>query len=84
MYTPRLLNIGLPASGITQYHPDIGIERNHLSIDLCTKEVFFQRTEYIYYNPVAVGLCTFIEEYKYSSAKFYEIGMYDPISDLDF
>ena len=24
-----------------------------------------------HYNPVAAGLCTYAEEYKYSSAKFY-------------
>jgi len=28
--------------------------------------------EYIHYNSVATGLCNLPEEYKYSSAKFYE------------
>ncbi len=49
-------------------------ERNPLSIDLFTKEVFIQKMEYIHYNPVAAGLCTYAEDYKYSSAKFYESG----------
>ncbi len=31
--------------------------------------------EYIHYNPVAAGLCAYPEEYKYSSAKFYETGV---------
>lgn len=47
-------------------------ERNPLSIDLWTKEVFIQKMEYIHYNSVAAGLCNLPEEYKYSSAKFYE------------
>lgn len=49
-------------------------ERNPLSIDLWTKEVFIQKMEYIHNNPVAAGLCGNAEEYKYSSAKFYESG----------
>ena len=47
-------------------------ERNPLSIDLWTKEVFIQKMEYIHCNPVTAGLCTYPEDYKYSSAKFYE------------
>ncbi len=50
-------------------------ERNPLSVDLWTKEVFIQKLEYVHYNPVAAGLCTYPEEYKYSSAKFYEAGV---------
>ncbi len=49
-------------------------ERNPLSIDLWTKEVFIQKMEYIHYNPVVAGLCVYPEDYKYSSAKFYETG----------
>ena len=49
-------------------------ERNPLSIDLWTKEVFIQKMEYIHYNPVAAGLCAYPEDYKYSSAKFYATG----------
>ena len=50
-------------------------ERNPLSIDLWTKEVFIQKMEYIHCNRVAAGVCTYPEEYKYSSAKFYETGV---------
>ena len=49
-------------------------ERNPLSIDLWTKEVFIQKMEYIHYNPVTAGLCSYPEEYNYSSAKFYDEG----------
>ena len=30
--------------------------------------------EYIHNNPVVAGLCVNAEDYKYSSAKFYETG----------
>ncbi|MEO6455325.1 MAG: hypothetical protein ABIN97_14690 [Ginsengibacter sp.] len=50
-------------------------ERNPLCIDLLTKAMFIQKMEYIHYNPVEGGLCAYPEEYKYSSAKFYETGM---------
>ncbi len=50
-------------------------ERNPLTIDLLTKEMFMQKMEYIHYNPVAAGLCVYPEDYKYSSAKFYETGV---------
>ena len=46
-------------------------ERNPLSIDLWTKEVFMQKMEYIHYNAVEAGICNLPEEYKYSSASFY-------------
>ena len=35
---------------------------------------FIQKMEYIYNNPVIAGLCTYPEQYKYSSAKFYFTG----------
>ncbi len=50
-------------------------ERNPLSIALWAKEVYLQKMEYIHYSPVAAGLCNLPEEYKYSSAKFYETGV---------
>ena len=50
-------------------------KRNPLSIDLWTKEVFMQKMEYIHYNPVLARLRDYPEDYKYSSAKFYENGM---------
>jgi putative transposase len=50
-------------------------ERNSLSVDLFTESVFLQKFEYIHYNPVKAGLCRLPEQYKYSSAKFYETGV---------
>jgi putative transposase len=50
-------------------------ERNSLGIDLYTPEVFRQKIDYIHYNPVKAGLCILPDEYKYSSAKFYENGI---------
>ena len=52
-------------------------ERNPLSIELYTEEIFYQKLEYIHMNPVKAGLCLLPEEYKYSSAKFYEQGIND-------
>ena len=49
-------------------------KRNALSIDLISKEMYFQKFDYTHYNAVSAGLCTVPEEYKYSSAKFYETG----------
>jgi len=49
-------------------------QRNPLSIDLWTKEIFIQKLEYIHNNPITAGLCIYPEQYKYSSAKFYEKG----------
>ncbi len=60
---------------LVQKTENIKWERNPLSIDLLTKEMFIQKMEYIHYNPVAAGLCAYPEEYKYSSAKFYETGV---------
>ncbi len=42
--------------------------------------VFIQKLAYIHNNPVVAGLCQFPEEYKYSSAAFYEKG----IGEWDF
>ena len=47
-------------------------ERNPLSIDLFSHEVYMQKLDYIHNNPVAAGLCLLAEEYYYSSARFYE------------
>ena len=52
-------------------------ERNSLGIELFTDKVFYQKLEYIHYNPVEAGLCKLPEEYYYSSAKFYEYGIDD-------
>ena len=50
-------------------------ERNALSVELRTDSVFRQKLDYIHWNPVRAGLCTLPEEYKYSSALFYETGV---------
>jgi putative transposase len=53
-------------------------ERNSLSIDLWNPEVFIQKLDYIHNNPLQDKwqLAMYPEEYKYSSARFYE-------SDID-
>jgi putative transposase len=52
-------------------------ERNSLSIDLWTQTVFEQKLEYIHNNPVQDKwqLAKYPEDYKYSSANFYETGI---------
>jgi putative transposase len=50
-------------------------ERNALSIELRTEKVYNQKLDYIHRNPVNAGLCKSPEEYKYSSALFYETGI---------
>ena len=47
-------------------------ERNSLGVPLWTPKVFEQKLDYIHNNPVKAGLCKFPEDYRYSSARFYE------------
>ena len=49
-------------------------KRNPLSIDLISEKMYFQKFDYTHYNAVTAGLCAVPEDYKYSSAKFYETG----------
>lgn len=51
-------------------------QRNSLSIDLWTHDVFMQKMDYIHNNPLQEKwrLAEFPEDYKYSSAKFYYSG----------
>ena len=49
-------------------------KREPLSIELFTQGVFFQKMEYIHWNPVKADLCAYPEEYQYSSARFYHDG----------
>ena len=35
------------------------------------RRVFIQKLEYIHNNPIRAGLCKEAEDYKYSSARFY-------------
>jgi hypothetical protein len=52
-------------------------ERNSLSIDLWTPDVFMQKFDYIHNNPLQDKwqLANLPEDYRYSSAKFYETGI---------
>jgi REP element-mobilizing transposase RayT len=52
-------------------------ERNPLSIDLRSPAVFMQKFDYVHNNPLQDKwkLAEFPEDYKYSSARFYESGM---------
>lgn len=50
-------------------------KRKPLSIELSSDKVFFQKFDYIHYNPVNAGLCSYPEEYHYSSAFYYEKGI---------
>jgi REP element-mobilizing transposase RayT len=51
-------------------------ERNSLSIDLWSHNVFIQKLDYTHDNPIQDKwqLVQYPEDYKYSSAKFYETG----------
>jgi hypothetical protein len=51
-------------------------ERNSLSIDLFTEEIFLQKLNYIHNNPMQPkwNLATLPEDYYYSSACFYATG----------
>ena len=33
--------------------------------------IFWQKIDYILYNPVEAGVCNYSEDYNYSSARFY-------------
>ena len=50
-------------------------KREPLSIELFTEKAFLQKLDYIHQNPVTAGLENDAEDYKYSSAKFYLIGL---------
>jgi REP element-mobilizing transposase RayT len=50
-------------------------ERNPLCIDIWSEKVFIEKLRYIHENPVRAGVCTYPEEYKYSSALFYKTGI---------
>jgi putative transposase len=54
-------------------------ERNSLSTDLWSPGVFMQKLDYIHNNPLQDKwhLASYPEDYKYSSAKFYETGIDD-------
>lgn len=47
-------------------------ERRSLSIPIWTRSVLIQKLNYIHSNPVKANLCRYPEEYRYSSARFYD------------
>ncbi len=49
-------------------------KRDPLAIPMSTEKIFLQRLEYIHNNAVKWGLCSLPEEYRWSSAGFYEYG----------
>ncbi|MBX2894062.1 MAG: transposase [Cyclobacteriaceae bacterium] len=55
-------------------------QRNSLSIELRSAKVFLQKLEYIHNNPVKAGLCALPEDYRYTSARFYEVN----VNEWDF
>ena len=52
-------------------------KHNSLSVELHSSKVFYQKLEYIHNNPVKAGLCILPQDYYYSSAKFYAMGVDD-------
>ena len=48
---------------------------NALSIELFSEKFFVQKINYIHDNPVKAVLCIFPEDYKYSSASYYNGGV---------
>jgi REP element-mobilizing transposase RayT len=50
-------------------------KREPLSIELFTEKAFMQKPDYIHNNAVAAGLVGSAEEYKYSSYRFYLLGI---------
>jgi len=49
-------------------------ERNPLSIDIWSREVLWQKLQYMHLNPVRAGVYRLPEEYHWSSAMFYHTG----------
>lgn len=52
-------------------------ERNSLSIDIYSEKVFFQKFNYLHNNPIKpkCKLADLPENYRYSSARYYETGV---------
>jgi len=45
-------------------------KRDPLAIPVSSEKIFISKLEYIHNNPVKWNLCTYPEEYKWSSARF--------------
>jgi putative transposase len=50
-------------------------ERNPLSVDSWSREVMFQKLNYMHLNPVRARVCKYAEDYYWSSALFYQTGV---------
>lgn len=50
-------------------------ERNPLSVEIWSEKVLIQKLTYMHDNPVRAGICRLAEEYRYSSALFYQTGI---------
>ena len=74
---PELLSAFESDANDRTCHPDSyrDWKRRALSIELRTDKVYIQKLDYIHWNPVKAGLCKLPEEYKYSSALFYQTGI---------
>jgi len=46
-------------------------KRNVRCVELYDDDIFQQKLDYIYINPVKAGLCNLAEEYIYLSARYY-------------
>ena len=52
-------------------------KRDPLSIPVSHLKIFISKLAYTHNNPVKAKLCTYTEEYKWSSARFYWEGIDD-------
>lgn len=52
-------------------------ERRSYSATMYNRKVASQKIDYMHYNPVKAGLCQLPEEYRYSSARYYELNIDD-------
>ena len=66
----RLKKGDIYVSALTRIHLFV-----HRPVALKSLEIFKQKLAYIQYNPLVAGLCGLPEEYKYSTARFYETGI---------
>ena len=48
-------------------------ERRAYEATMYTRKVAEQKLDHMHYNPVKAGLCEFGVDYKYSSARYYEL-----------
>jgi putative transposase len=52
-------------------------QRGFDSVPIEAKAIFLQKLEYIHSNPVKAGLCSAVEDYLWSSARFFADGKWD-------